>query len=114
MKIRVKIAKSEEEQQKGLMGVTDLPNDEGMLFDFGYRQNLSFWGMNTYIPLDIAFIQDNKIVRIDKIKPHSLVAVSSFIPCDAALEVNANFFLKNGIGENDTVKIDGEFLEFIK
>lgn len=104
--LKVKIAADPYTQERGLMWVDDLPEDHGMLFDFKRPQKLSFWGMNTFIPLDIAFVDDNKcIIKIASIQPHSLSSVGSDKLCPYAIETNAGYFKQNGIKVGDTIEL---------
>lgn len=60
---KVEIAESEAERQKGLMYRKHLSDDEGMLFIFpGEDEDRIFWMKNTYISLDMIFIDSNKKV----------------------------------------------------
>lgn len=107
--LRVKIADTPEAQAKGLMFVKKMPANEGMLFVFGRQQPLSFWGENTYIPLDIAFVDNgNKIVNIEVINTLSRRSVSSAAPCKYAIEANLGYFDKNGIRVGDYAMLDKE------
>ena len=61
----VEMAVTPEEQSKGLMFRSELPEGQGMLFDFHREQPTSFWMKNTYVPLDMIFIRaDGRILRI--------------------------------------------------
>ena len=63
----VEVAKTDEEQAMGLMNRLDLKNNSGMLFLFDNEKKASFWMKNTFIPLDIIFINKNgSINRIYK------------------------------------------------
>jgi len=105
--LNVKIADTEESQAKGLMFVKDLPRDSGMLFIFGSNRKLNFWGENTFLPLDIAFVDDKgRIVNIGVISPLSRKTVSSSSPCKYAIEANVGFFSENGIKVGDMAVID--------
>src|SRR5215472_15021703 len=53
----VEIADNDAERAKGLMYRKELPEGQGMLFDFHHEQEVSFWMQNTYIPLDMIFIR---------------------------------------------------------
>jgi len=115
--LNVKIADTPEQQAKGLMFVKSLGQKEGMLFVFGSVQKLSFWGENTYLPLDIAFVDErNSIVKIDRIDPLSRRAVSSGLPCKYAIEANVGFFNSNGIRVGDRIIINKKdsFILFAK
>lgn len=82
----------------GLMDRKHLHKDGGMLFKFHYPTFASFWMKNTYIPLDIAFLDDNgKILQIESMVPLSTKAIYSNRQCKYALEVNKGWFAKNGI-----------------
>lgn len=61
-KYKVQVARTEEEKEKGLQGVTSLPEDEGMLFIYDEPQTVGFWMSDTEIPLDIIFINDDEEV----------------------------------------------------
>lgn len=100
--LRVKIADTAESQMRGLMFVKSMPIDCGMLFVFSSTKKLSFWGENTFIPLDIAFVDNNgRIINIEKIYPLSKKSVYSSSPCRYAVEANLGFFDDNNIRPGD-------------
>lgn len=105
--LKVEIADTPSKTQKGLMFRKSLEDDNGMLFKFNYPQKLSFWGLNTYIPLDIAFVNSQgKIVNISHISPLSTKAVSSDKACVMAIEANYGYFQKNKIYKGDSIQFD--------
>lgn len=107
--LKVKIADTPEAQSRGLMFVKSMPNDTGMLFVFGRKQVLSFWGENTLLPLDIAFADEKGlIVKIDRISPMSRKSVTSSSPCKYAIEANVGYFIANGIKVGDKVLINNK------
>jgi len=104
--LKVEIADSPSKHQQGLMFRTRLGEDDGMLFKFRYPQNLKFWGLNTYIPLAIAFVSsDNIIKKISYISPNSTKLVDSEDDCNMAIEANYDFFEKNNIWAGDKINI---------
>jgi len=46
------VAENEEDRKKGLMGVENLPTDEGMLFVWDKEGTREMWMKDTKIPLD--------------------------------------------------------------
>ena len=68
---KVQEAHTEEEKEKGLQGVSSLPEDQGMLFFFEEPQEVSMWMKDTLIPLDIIFInEDNEVVKVAQGEPN--------------------------------------------
>ena len=100
------IADTPSQQQQGLMFREKLADDNCMVFMFKDAQNLRFWGVNTFIPLDIAFVDtDNKIAEICHIKPLCDNVVMSQTKCNKAIETNMGFFAKNNITVGEKVDI---------
>ena len=90
-KIYGKVAKNDKELQKGLMFRKDkLKNNEGMLFPMTYKIN-SMWMKNTYIPLDVIFLDDNMriIGYVEDAVPLSLDSISIDKKSHNVLEMNA-------------------------
>lgn len=109
--LKVEVAKTASELERGLMFRKSLDNDAGMLFMFQSPQKLSFWGVNTYIPLDIAFVSaDRRIVKISQINALSSKSVSSDKDCVMAIEANLGYFKEHRIIVGDVVDtVDGPF-----
>jgi uncharacterized membrane protein (UPF0127 family) len=101
----VELALTPEEQARGLMFRRELPEGQGMLFDFGDDGLREFWMKNTYIPLDMIFIRgDGRIAKIaEHTVPLSEARVSSDRPVRAVLEVIAGTTRKMGIVPGDRV-----------
>lgn len=86
---------------------TSLNPDCGMAFLFKKPNVLSFWGRNTLIPLDIAFVDsDGVISNISHINTNSLKSVSSNKKCLMAIEANLGWFESNGIKPGHKVNLD--------
>lgn len=63
-KIRVDVVATPAEREIGLMCVTKMPKDYGMLFVFPNEMFLNFWMKNTLVPLDILWIGADKKITI--------------------------------------------------
>ncbi len=111
-RLKIEVADTPAALAHGLMGIKDLPFDSGMLFKFPAVLEASFWGKDTHIPLDIAFVdRNNKITGIKNIVPMSTKAVRSDGDCIIAIEANAGYFRKNNILPGQTIEIsDNEVL----
>jgi len=101
----VEVADNDAERAKGLMYRRELPEGQGMLFDFHREQEVSFWMQNTYIPLDMVFIRgDGRILRIaENTEPLSTRLIPSGGPVRAVLEVIGGTTRKLGIAPGDRV-----------
>ena len=104
--INIQIADNDEERSKGLSGVTSLGESEGMLFVFDSKDvTPSFWMKGMKIPLDIIWIDDGKIVKIDNNVPFSNQEklYTPGQPIDYVLEVNVGFSDKNSLKIGDAI-----------
>ena len=101
----VEIADTDELRSRGLMFRQRLPEDRGMLFDFGEPRQVSMWMKNTYISLDMLFIRaDGKIAYIaENTVPKSLDTVGVSEPVLAVLELAGGTSRKLGLRAGDTV-----------
>ena len=105
-RFEVELAAEAEERRVGLMHRREMGADRGMLFDFGRVQPVSMWMRNTYIPLDMLFIDEGgEVVNIavDTV-PHSEAILSSAGPVRFVLEVPAGTTRMLGIGPGDVVR----------
>lgn len=109
------IAETPHDQAMGLKHIRELAEDSGMLFKFQHPRVLSFWMAETYLPLDIAFIDgDGMIVKTERMVPLSLRSVTSGRPCVMALEVPAGTLEKIGatVGKKVIVDVKGNRVTF--
>ena len=109
--INVEIADNDELRNRGLMFRNELPSEKGMLFVFPDSKKRAFWMKNTYIPLDIAYIDSRGIINeIYTMKPldYSII-YNSIKPARYALEVNAGWFKKNNISAGAKIELYGCF-----
>ncbi len=106
--IRVEVATKREEQARGLMYRTSMPEEQGMLFSWQDESVRSFWMHNTCIPLDMLFIaKDGTIAGIQEQVP-VLNDRARSVPCPAAhvLEVNAGWCRRHGVVAGMRVTIE--------
>lgn len=101
----VELAITNAELERGLMFRKSLPEGQGMLFDFKVDQPVSFWMHNTYVPLDMIFINGRgRIAHIaENATPMSDKLIPSGYPVRAVLEVIAGTADKLGIAVGDQV-----------
>lgn len=107
----VEVARTATERSKGLSGRDFLDKNSGMVFIFAKDSKPIFWMKDTKFPLDIVWINDNKVVRIDKSVPtelskkdSELTRYSTNVGIDYVLEVNAGFSEDNKIKVGSTVQ----------
>ena len=97
-KVLAEVAATDSARTTGLMHRRMMPENRGMLFVFAYAQPQSFWMMNTYIPLSIAYADEHGvIVNITDMKPLTTDPHPSSKPAKYALEMNQGWFAKRGI-----------------
>ena len=103
--LSVRVADSEAERAEGLMGVRDLPADEGMAFVFQEPSTSTFWMQDTLLPLAIAFVgADGHILTITEMTPCTTDPCPTYAadgPYTLAVEANAGWFGANGVTVGD-------------
>ena len=104
--IKVELAITADQQQKGLMFRTKLEKNHGMLFVHKKPHVVKMWMKNTFIPLDMIFIaQNGNVVKIvEQAKPMSTRVISSFVKVIAVLELAGGSAKRLGISLGDKVK----------
>lgn len=85
------VADTDARRQRGLMFVSHLNDDEGMLFIYPQPQPISIWMKNTLIPLDLLFVSPEGRVEhvIENTTPHSLEGRGPREAMTAVIELNA-------------------------
>ena len=101
----IRVADTPERQELGLMYETRLPADEGMLFPQDEPRVVTMWMKNTYIPLDMLFIDvHGRIVcLLANTAPQSLAILSCPKPVKAVLEIGGGESADRGIQVGDRV-----------
>ena len=99
IKVTVEVATTPMQHQYGLMFVTALGEDEGMLFVFRVNAMRSFWMKNTLIPLDILFFDDKGqlINAVENVLPQTLESRRSAAPARYVLELKGGSVARHGI-----------------
>lgn len=101
---KVRVAITDKEKDKGLQGVKELPEDEGMLFIYDEPQTVGFWMAETEIPLDIVFInEDEEVISVYHGQPNDRTIAEEY-NVKYVLEININ----SGIKEGDEVDIEDD------
>ncbi|QEH42089.1 DUF192 domain-containing protein [Chitinophaga sp. XS-30] len=103
--IDIEIAETDEERAQGLMDRKAMAESQGMLFIFAAPEEQSFWMKNTYISLDIMYVDEKmEIVSIQKYAtPLSEESLPSFKKAQYVVEVNAGFTDRNKIKFGDRI-----------
>ena len=104
--IDIEIAEEELAIRQGLMYRKSMETNQGMIFIKSSEEPQSFWMLNTYISLDIVFVNQNReIVKIQpNTNPRSLEPIPSVHPAIYVVEVLAGFCAEHGISEGDMIQ----------
>lgn len=114
IEISVDISDTPEKRSKGLSGRELLKEKEGMLFIFDQKDEVpTFWMKDMIIPIDIIWINNEKVIQIDKnieapkkdTPDSKLIRYSPREPIDYVLEVNSGFSDKYGFVIGDRVDL---------
>ncbi|MDD5341084.1 MAG: DUF192 domain-containing protein [Patescibacteria group bacterium] len=107
--IKAQVADSPEEQALGLSGKKNLGDNSGLLFVYSDSRYRTFWMKDMKFPIDIIWINDNKIVYIEKNAPVPAdpenPAIFTKGEVNRVLEVKAGWTDKNNIQVGDEVGI---------
>jgi gamma-polyglutamate biosynthesis protein CapA len=84
-------AKTSEEWQKGLMFVKKPVDYDGMIFIFPDKQIRSFWNKNTFVDLEVYWLDDDKIIGKEElpsiIKTKTVKIITSPLPVNKVVEI---------------------------
>lgn len=117
-KVKLEVARTPEQIQRGLMFRQSMPEDSGMIFLFRPPRAVRFWMYHCFISLDMIFIKDGKIAKISSDVPPCrspkpeecpVYPVEGEIAVTEVVEVNAGYCKRHGVKEGDPVKftLDG-------
>ena len=104
-RFRVSVAVSPEDRQRGLMFVSDMRPDSGMIFDLGEPTVASMWMKNTPLSLDMVFIREDGTISsiVRETVPYTRSPIHSNEPVLAVLELVGGTCERLGIEPGDVV-----------
>lgn len=107
-KLDIEIADTEYDVQTGLMYRNSMAENQGMLFVFPSMRERFFYMKNTRIPLDLIYLDNNKLIVSfqENANPLDESSLPSEVPAQYVLEVNA------GLAEKWLLEI-GDRMEFL-
>jgi len=108
--IFLKPAITPQQKSQGLMFITNLPKNQGMIFIYSNEQPHSFWMKNTLVPLDIIFLNKNfQVIDIKQnVPPCKQDPCSTYQakkPAQYVIEINAGLSQELAIKEGDKLTL---------
>ena len=102
----VEVMRTDEQRARGLMHRRYMAQDRGMLFDFKREEPVAMWMKNTYLSLDMVFIdRSGKVVNVaENTEPLSERIIPSAAPVLAVLELNAGTARRIGLKAGDHLR----------
>ena len=105
--VRVEVARTPAERERGLMDRARLDPDAGMIFVFERSERHGFWMKNTLIPLDLLFIgEDGRVAAVVQRQPLSLEVDDGGVDSRYVLEVNGGWARAHGVARGDQVTLE--------
>lgn len=106
--VKLEVAQTEQEIERGLMYRTSLPEDQGMVFIFSPPRPVNFWMAHCFISLDMLFIKNGKIIKIFENVPPCRAQNERdcpTYPSGAGIEVSEVVELAAGYSKRHNVKV---------
>ena len=106
--VRVEVVRTDPERARGLMFRTSLDGDAGMLFVFDESADHGFWMVNTLIPLDMIFIDEDRRIAgiVERAQPLTDTSRGIGAPSRYVLEVNGGWAKAHGVAKGDRVRFE--------
>jgi hypothetical protein len=110
--VRVEVARTDPERERGLMFRQELGADDGMLFVFPESSDHAFWMKNTFLPLDMIFIEKEGegwgvVGIVANAEPMTPTPRGVGVPSRFVLEVNGGWSATHGLARGDRVRFEG-------
>ena len=103
-RLKVEVAQTDAQREKGLMFRKQMGRDDGMLFIFDEPAYHAMWMKNTLIPLSVAFIDRNGVIlNIEDMAPQTEDTHMSAGPASYSIEANKGWFAQKGVKPGDKV-----------
>ena len=97
-RIEAEVADTADSRATGLMYRTAMPADHGMLFVFPGDGNHCMWMRNTYLPLSVAFLDNQaRVINVAEMVPQTDTSHCAPRPARYALEMHGGWFAQHGI-----------------
>jgi uncharacterized protein len=107
--LAVDIADDPHERREGLMGIEELPTDQGMAFVWPGPVDSTFWMKDTLVPLSVAFIgESGHVIDVLDMQPCVSEPCPSYgidEPFVLAVEANLGWFDHHGVGAGDRAEL---------
>jgi uncharacterized protein len=109
---KIQVVTEDKDKQIGLSNKNHLSSSQGMLFIFAKPDFYSFWMKDMKFPIDIIYINNNKVTTIIKNAPipsstnNNLTIYKPTSVSDKVLEINAGLSDKYNIQEGTSIKIE--------
>ena len=108
--IQLEVARTQEQQQMGLMYRPALPDNRGMLFIFPNAQPVKFWMKNVPVALDMVFLQKGIVKYIQASAPgcnrEPCATYGPDVLIDQVIELRSGRAAELGLQPGNQVKID--------
>ena len=102
--LKVEVAATDPEREKGLMFRRQMGRNEGMLFVFDEPAYHAMWMKNTLIPLSVAFLdREGVILNILDMEPQTLESHQAAGPAVYAIETNKGWYAEHQVKAGDRV-----------
>jgi hypothetical protein len=109
----VDVAESPEAQSLGLGGRQHLGPSDGMLFLYSEKSRYTFWMKGMLIPIDMIWLDNRRIVHIERRVPIPAPGTLEFSLPTYAPEQPANFVLEIASGRADELNLkEGDLVSY--